>query len=120
DPLTRAQFRLALYRIERDWYSVAKQIDAEPDKKQALKLKKILRDKILQSTELFKIKPFFLSDEFSLVDATIAPVLWRLPHYKIDLPPQAQPIEKLSQRGSARSAFREALTDREQEMRLLR
>jgi len=120
DPLTRAQFRLALYRIERDWYSVAKQIDAEPDKKQALKLKKILRDTILQSTELFKIKPYFLSDEFSLVDATIAPVLWRLPFYEIDLPPQAQPIEKYMQLVFARPAFREALTDKEQEMRLLR
>src|SRR5215475_2734290 len=120
DPVTRAQFRLALYRIERDWYTVAKQIDAEPDKKQAVKLKKILRDTILQSTELFKIKPFFLSDEFSLVDATIAPILWRLPHYEIDLPPQAQPIEKYMQLVFARPAFREGLTEREQEMRLLR
>jgi len=42
-------------------------------------MKKILRDTILQSTDLFKVKPYFLSDEFSLVDATIAPVLWRLP-----------------------------------------
>src|ERR1700752_3992401 len=120
DPILRAQFRLALYRIERDWYSLARQIDQEPDKKQTVKLKKILRDTILQSTELFKIKPFFLSDEFSLVDATIAPVLWRLPYYETDLPPQAQPIEKYSQLVFARPAFREALTDREQEMRLLR
>src|SRR6266850_7328739 len=72
DPVTRAQFRLALYRIERDWYTLARQIDQEPDKKQSVKLKKILRDTILQSTELFKVKPYFLSDEFSLVDATIA------------------------------------------------
>ena len=87
DPVTRAQFRLALYRIERDWYALARQIDQEPDKKQAVKLKKILRDTILQSTDLFKVKPYFLSDEFSLVDATIAPMLWRLPYYEIDLPP---------------------------------
>src|SRR5271155_1276404 len=44
DPVTRAQFRLALYRVERDWYSLAHQIDLEPDKKQTVKLKKILRD----------------------------------------------------------------------------
>ena len=100
DPVTRAQFRLALYRIERDWYSLARQIDAEPDKKQTVKLKKILRDTILQSTDLFKVKPFFLSDEFSLVDATIAPILWRLPYYEIDLPPQAQPIERYPNRTS--------------------
>src|SRR5437764_8528257 len=69
DPVLRAQFRLAMYRIERDWYGLARQIDSEPDKKQTVKLKKILRDTILQSTELFKVKPYFLSDEFSLVDA---------------------------------------------------
>src|SRR5438874_6493898 len=118
DPVTRAQLRLALYRIERDWYTLARQIDQEPDKKQSVKLKKILRDTILQSTDLFKVKPYFLSDEFSLVDATIAPVLWRLPHYEIDLPPQAQPIEKYAQLVFSRPAFREGLSEREQEMRL--
>jgi RNA polymerase-associated protein len=119
DPVSRAQFRLALYRIERDWYGLSRQIDTEPDKKQAAKLKKILRDTILQSTDLFKVKPFFLSDEFSLVDATIAPILWRLPHYEIDLAPQGQAIEKYAQLVFARAGFRDSLSEREQEMRLL-
>jgi len=119
DPVSRAQFRLALYRIERDWYGLARQIDQEPDKKQTVRLKKILRDTILQSTDLFKVKPYFLADEFSLVDATIAPILWRLPYYEIDLPPQAQAIDKYGQLLFARPAFREALSEREQEMRLL-
>src|SRR5580693_9118736 len=118
-PILRAQFRLALYRIERDWYSLARQIDQEPDKKQTVKLKKILRDTILQSTDLFKVKPYFLSDEFSLVDASIAPVLWRLPYYEIDLPPQAQPIIKYASLIFSRPAFREGLSEKEQEMRLL-
>ena len=95
------------------------QIEQEPDKKQAAKLKKILRDTVLQSTELFKVKPYFLSDEFSLVDASIAPVLWRLPYYEIDLPPQAQPIIKYASLIFSRSAFREGLSEKEQEMRLL-
>src|SRR6202047_1972230 len=119
DTVTRAQFRLSLSRIERDCCALARQIDQEPDKKQSVKLKKILRDTILQSTDLFKVKPYFLSDEFSLVDATIAPVLWRLPYYEIDLPPQAQPIEKYAQMVFSRPAFREGLSEREQEMRLL-
>src|SRR5215213_170387 len=102
DPVTRAQFRLALYRIERDWYGLVQQIEQEADKKQAVRFKKVLRDTIVASTDLFKIKPFFLADEFSLVDATIAPVLWRLPVYEIDLPPQAQPIVKCASRCSRR------------------
>src|SRR5260221_4959625 len=69
DPVTRAQFRLALYRIERDWYALVQQIEQDPDKQNTVKLKIILRDTELQSTELFKVKPHFLSDEFSLLDA---------------------------------------------------
>src|SRR5262249_25150393 len=119
DPVTRAQFRLALYRIERDWYALVQQIEQDPDKKNTVRLKKILRDTVLQSTELFKVKPYFLSDEFSLVDATIAPVLWRLPYYEIDLPPQAQPIIKYASLIFSLAAFRESLSDAEQEMRLI-
>src|SRR5215213_3835885 len=78
DPVARAQFRLALYRIERDWYSLAQQIDDVADRKQGQRARKILRDSILASTDVFKAKPYFLSDEFSLVDASIAPILWRL------------------------------------------
>src|ERR1700753_1700000 len=85
DPVTRAQFRLALHRVERDWYPLVHQIEAEPDRNALLKTRKTLRDTILQSEELFKVRPFFLSDEFSMVDATIAPVLWRLPYYEVEL-----------------------------------
>ena len=88
DPVTRAQFRLALYRIERDWYGLARKIDA-PDTEGARAAAQGAARHVLASADLFKIKPFFLSDEFSLVDATIAPMLWRLPRYEIDLPPQA-------------------------------
>ena len=55
----------------------------------------------------------------TLVDATIAPVLWRLPYYEIDLPPQAQPIIKYASLIFSRPAFRESLSDTEQEMRLI-
>jgi RNA polymerase-associated protein len=118
DPVTRAQFRLALYRIERDWYGLAQQIEQEPDKKQGLRLRKILRDQILASSEVFKAKPYFLSDELSLVDATIAPILWRLPHFGIDLPPQAQAIARYASHIFARASFRESLSETEQEMRI--
>jgi stringent starvation protein A len=117
DPVTRAQFRLALYRIERDWYSLLGQIHAEDDKKQLPKLRKVLSDTIVQGAELFKVKPFFMSDEFSLVDATIAPILWRLPHYQVELPPKAQPILRYASQIFSRAAFRESLSDAEREMR---
>ena len=119
DPVSRAQFRLALHRIERDWYGGVQQLESEKDPKNAAKLKTQLHDTVIQSAELFQIKPFFLSDEFSLVDATIAPVLWRLPHFEIELPAQVAAITRYADLIFSRPAFRDSLSDAEQEMRLL-
>jgi RNA polymerase-associated protein len=118
DPVMRAQFRLALFRIETDWYSLAEEAEGPGDGKLSAKSRKLLRESILQSTELFGAKPYFLSEEFSLVDATIAPVLWRLPFYGIELGSQAGPIEDYMNRVFARRSFRQSLTELEQEMRL--
>ncbi len=117
DPVSRAQFRLALHRIERDWYGLATRIEKEGDREGA-ELRRNLREQILQSADLFKIKPYFLSDEFSLVDATIAPILWRLPRWGIELPKDAVPLIRYMQRVFARPGFRLSLSDVEQEMRV--
>jgi len=117
DPVMRAQFRLALFRIETDWYSLAEEAE-NGDGKLSSKSRKLLRESILQSTELFGAKPYFISDEFSLVDATIAPILWRLPVYGIDLGSEAEPIEDYMKRVFARRSFQQSLTELEQEMRM--
>ena len=117
DPVTRAQFRLALFRIESDWYSLAEEADG-PDGKLSSKSKKMLRESILQSVELFAARTYFLNDEFSLVDCSIAPILWRLPVYGIDLGDKAESIEAYMQRVFARRAFQQSLTELEQEMRM--
>jgi len=116
DPVIRAQFRLALYRIERDWYELAARIDRETERKHQAQLKKELRETILQSADIFKIKPFFLGDEYSMVDATIAPILWRLRHYDIELPPQVQALSRYATAMLSRPAFRASLSDVEQAM----
>lgn len=119
DPVTRAQFRLALYRIEKDWYTLAEQIDNDTEKRRANKARKILQESILASAEVFSAKPYFLSEEFSLVDCTIAPILWRLPHFGIELPePEAAPILKFAETVFARRSFQASLTELEQEMRM--
>jgi RNA polymerase-associated protein len=121
DPILRAQFRLALYRIERDWYALAQQLDDEMhdknhDRKLESKHKKELRESVVQSADLFKVKPYFLSDEFSLVDASFAPILWRMRHYDIELPPQAQALSKYANTLFARPSFRNSLSDVELQM----
>ena len=118
DPVTRAQFRLALFRIETDWYQLAEQFELNGERKLATKSRKLLRDSILASVDLFSAKKYFLSDEFSLVDCSIAPILWRLPVYGIELGSQAEPIEMYMKRVFERRSFQEGLTELEQEMRL--
>lgn len=118
DPVTRAQFRLALFRIETDWYSLAEETDITSDGKLGTRSRKLLRESILQSVELFGARPYFLSEEFSLVDCTIAPLLWRLPVYGVDLGRDAEPIEDYMNRVFSRRSFQQSLTELEQEMRL--
>ena len=118
DPVTRAQFRLALFRIEMDWYQLAEQFEADGERKLASKSRKMLRDSILASVDLFSAKKYFLSDEFSLVDCSIAPILWRMPVYGIELGSQAEPIEMYIKRVLERRSFQDSLTELEQEMRL--
>ncbi len=120
DPVTRAQFRLALFRIEKDWYSLVDELEAagDKDRKSTTKARKMLTESLLSSAEVFAARKFFLSDEFSVVDCCIAPVLWRLPYYGVELPgDQAKPIDKYARRLFSRPSFKASLTELEQEMR---
>lgn len=116
DPVTRAQFRLALFRIEKDWFSMAEAIESSTEKRQATRAKKVLTESIIASVDVFELKPYFLSDDFSLVDCSIAPILWRLRSYGIDLSVDAKPIQQYMNRVFSRPSFQESLTELEHEM----
>jgi len=115
DPVSRARSRLALFRIEKDWYSLIRDLDSKDDKL-VTRARKTLRDSLASNAEVFSAKPYFLSDEFSLVDAAIAPVLWRLKFYNIDLPAQARAVNEYAERMFARDSFKASLTEAEKEM----
>lgn len=117
DPVSRARFRLALYRIERDWYGAVADIEVAPDKTSANKLKRHLKESVLSVVEAFNLKPFFMSDEFSLVDCSIVPILWRLPLFGIEIPPSAKGMHKYMERMFNRPSFKMSLTETEKEMR---
>ncbi len=118
DPVLRAQFRMALYRIESDWYSLVEDFAVESESKLAMKPKKMLRESILAAIDLFSVKSYFISDDFSLVDCTIAPILWRLPVYGIDLGLNVRVLDKYMDRVFDRPSFQSSLSELEQEMRL--
>ena len=115
DPVSRAKARLTMYRIDKDWYSLLSDIESKGEKNSA-KAKKMLRDSITSSAEVFAAFPYFLSEEFSLVDCYVAPLLWRLPAYKIDLPKSAQPVLDYADRIFKRESFKLSLTEAEREM----
>lgn len=115
DPVQRAQFRLALYRVERDWYGLVADLESG-DRATVTRARKMLKESITVSNDVFAYKPYFLSDEFSLVDCAILPILWRLGHWGIELPPQARAVHKYMERHFARPSFRQSLSAVEKEM----
>jgi RNA polymerase-associated protein len=117
DPVSRAKSRLALHHIERDWYGLLPDLNSIAEKKSTV-ARQILRGSVLSSVDLFRAKPFFLSDEFSLVDCSIAPILWRLPSFGIELPAaETRPILRYADRVFARPSFHESLSEQELELR---
>ncbi|MBI1422736.1 MAG: stringent starvation protein A [Gammaproteobacteria bacterium] len=115
DPVSRGRNRLMLYRIERDWYSLADKINngaADVDE-----ARKHLRDSLVSASPIFDSKPFFMSDELSLIDCAIMPLLWRLPHYGIQIPANAKPLLKYMEHMFKRNTFKASLSDVEREMR---
>jgi RNA polymerase-associated protein len=116
-PVARAQTRLALFRVENDWYPLAEIIETKAEKA-AAQARKELMESIAASADVFSAMSYFLSDEFSLVDASVAPLLWRLPHYGIELPKAAKAILSYADRIYDRAGFQLSLTEGEREYRL--
>lgn len=116
DPVSRGKARLMLMRFDRDWYSLIAEIEG-PDKKNAQRARNIIRDGLTVISPLFKEQPYILGEEFSLVDCSLAPLLWRLPIYGIELPRQARPILDYAERLYERKSFKLSLTETEQELR---
>jgi len=85
--VVRAQLRLAMHRIERDWYSLYEALNAGD-----VRAKEVLSESILSSVEIFGASHYFLSDEFTIVDATLVPILSRLSLWGITLPERAAPV----------------------------
>ncbi|MBC3765266.1 stringent starvation protein SspA [Neptunicella marina] len=114
-PVSRGQSRLMMHRIEQDWYSLAEQIlKGEGDVQTA---RNELREAILALAPLFAETPFFMSEEFSLVDCYLAPLLWRLPALNIELNGNgSKEVKSYMKRIFERSSFVASLTDQEREI----
>jgi RNA polymerase-associated protein len=118
-PVARAESRLWIYRIERDWCVLIDQIKASPDGKKADVARKEFRESLVTIAGIFEEMPYFMSEEFTLVDCCLAPMLWRLPELGISLPNNrhVKPLHEYMERLFERPSFQESLTDLEREIR---
>ncbi len=117
-PVARAQSRLLMHRIQKDWCGLADTILA--GKESAAKVeaaRKELRESLVTTAPIFAEKPYFMNEEFTIVDCCVAPILWRTQVMGIDLPEkQVKPLLAYMDRLFSREAFKASLSDLEQEM----
>lgn len=116
-PVARGRSRLMMSRVDRDWYSLAKTILHE-EGEEVSKARKDFADSLLSVAPVFADSPYFLSDEFTLVDCSLGALLWRLPLMGIELPAgPGKPILEYMHRVFNRDSFQQSLTDAEREIR---
>lgn len=118
-PVARAQSRLWVHRLERDWCGLVDVILANPDAKKAQAARKEFVESLISISDIFVEMPYFMSEEYTLVDCCLAPMLWRLPQLGIEIPNtrQTKPLLAYIKRLFERPAFQESLSDLEREIR---
>lgn len=115
DPIMRARARQLLSTMEREIFAYIEPL--EKNIKTADKARTEIRNRLTELAPMFSKQKFLLGDEFSMLDVAIAPLLWRLDHYGIDLPKTAAPLMKYAERIFSRQGFIDALTPSEKVMR---
>jgi RNA polymerase-associated protein len=114
-PVSRGQSRLTMHRIQNDWYVLAEKIMAKKGDLEATRNE--LREAFLSLAPLFAETPYFMSEEFSLVDCYLAPLLWRLPALGIELTGTgSKDVKAYMKRIFERPSFIASLTDQEREI----
>ncbi|UNG17787.1 glutathione S-transferase N-terminal domain-containing protein [Stutzerimonas zhaodongensis] len=117
-PVARANTRLLIHRVQRDWCALVDRIgDRRTADAARAQAQKELRESLTGVSPVFAEKPFFMSDDISLVDCCLLPILWRLPKLGIDLPRAAKPLLDYMEINFAREAFQVSLSTVERDMR---
>jgi RNA polymerase-associated protein len=120
DPLMRARARLMLFNFEKELFIHVNTLENDKSKgseKIHDKARAEIRDRLTTLAPLFLKNKYMLGDEFSMLDVAVAPLLWRLDHYGIELSKTAAPLMKYAERIFSRPAYIEALTPSEKVMR---
>jgi RNA polymerase-associated protein len=117
DPISKARARQMLRQIETEWYPLVETIAHSDDDDAVKTARRDLQERLIQLIPVFSHKPYFMSDDYSLVDISMAVLLWRLPSLGIELPKSAKPIIDYAETVLGREMFAESLSDDEIDMR---
>ncbi len=121
DPVARSRARLFLFNFERELFVHVQQLEKRTHDKDSTKnmerARAQIRDRLTQLAPIFLKNKFMLGEDFSMLDVAIAPLLWRLDHYSIEMPKAAAPLLKYAERIFTRPGYIEALTPSEKVMR---
>ena len=117
DPVSRASNRQLRFRVINDLYSLLDDIEGD-DSSAASSARKSLKDNLTAIAPAFAQKPYFMSDEYTLIDCLLAPLLWRLDHYGIKLPAAAKVLTQYGESLFGREAFKLSMSEAERELRL--
>ena len=116
DPISKARSRQQLRQIETEWYPLVETIVRNENADAVKVARRDLTERLIQMIPVFAHRPFFMSEDYTLVDASLAVLLWRLPSLGIDLPKSAKAITDYSNRLMEREMFNESLSDDELDM----
>ncbi len=112
-PAERARMRLTVLQLERELYVLYRECQNGRKKKEAVKKLQAYfnsLDDYLSRTE------YFIGEQYTLVDVTLAPILWRLPSIGIDTSKWGN-LENYMDRLFERPAFESSLSEHEQMLR---
>ena len=116
DPVMRGRARLFLHNFEKELFDHIPAMESS-DEAIATKARNTVRDNLTMLIPILTRQQYLMGDDFSMLDVSVAPLLWRLGHYGIELPNQAAPLLKYAERLFSRPAFIEAMTPSEKAMR---
>ena len=118
-PVARAQCRLLMHRIELDWSKRVDVLMAGRGRETAMdKARKELRESLVAIAPVFADRPFFMNEDFTLVDCFVAPILWRLNALDLKMSArQLKPMQRYMNDMFERDTFQESLTEPEVDMR---
>ncbi len=114
-PIARARCRLTMHRVEKDLCSKLAAIDVG-NAKEIEQNKQELSEYIISLSPILSETPYFMSEDFSLLDCHLAPLLLRLPQYGITIPSKTQSLRDYAKRVFERPSFQASLSDQEREL----